>query len=183
LQPTERLESSVSITAMSQALPVHQVLQVQVQVRQVLQAHQVLQSYNLCPRPMYPISLRHRHHLHHLRPHLHLHLPHLHLPHLRPHQVLQSWNLRPHPICLRHRHHLHPLRPHLRLPHLHPHRPLHHLHQASTTTHHCRSPLGRTQAQVQALECRNGALHRARLPSTWNGRQLLLQPLNLPPLR
>jgi len=183
LQPTERLESSVSITAMSQALPVHQVLQAQVQVLQVLQAHQVLQSYNLCPRPMYPISLRHRHHLHHLRHHLRLPHLHLHLPHLRPHQVLQSCNLRPHPIILRHRHHLHPLRPHLRLPHLHPHRLLHHLHQASTTTHHCRSPLGQTQAQVQALECRNGALHRARLPSTWNGRHLLLQPLNLPPLR
>merc|ERR1712105_22091 len=38
-----------------------------------------------------------------------------------------------------------------------------------------------TQAQVHARECRNGALHRAQLPSTWNGPRLLLLLLNLHP--
>merc|ERR1719186_1849719 len=87
------------------------------------------------------------------------------------------------PIFLLHHHHLLHPRPPLHLLHLHrPHRPLHHLHEASTTTHHCRSPSDRTQARAQAQECRNGAPHRAQLPSIWNGPLLLLQLLNRPPL-
>merc|ERR1712055_590172 len=90
------------------------------------------------------------------------------------------------PIFLLHHHHLLHPRPPLHLLHLHrPHRPpppLHHLHEASTTTHHCRSPSGRTQARAQAQECRNGARHRAQLPSIWNGPLLLLRLPNRPPL-
>merc|ERR1719219_1510326 len=155
---------------MFQAPPVHQVRQAQAQapVHQVL--HQVHQNCNLCLRPMYPIFLLHHHHL---PPHLH-HLPHLRLPHLLPHlrrvHPRSSSPVRPTP----------PPAPPL---HLHrPHHPLHHLQKASTTMHHCRSPLGRTQAQVRAQECRSGARPKARRHSIWNGPVLLLQLLNLLPL-
>merc|ERR1719342_273582 len=111
----------------------------------------------------------HFHHPHH-RPHLpHLPHPRLLLPHLRQVHLRSSSPVRLTPLPA----------PRLHL-HLH-HPPLHHLHEASTTTHPCRSPLGRTQAQVQALECRSGARHKAQRHLTWNGPLLILQLLNLPP--
>merc|ERR1740131_440440 len=69
------------------------------------------------------------------------------------------------------------------LHHLHHH---HHLprprpHRASTTTRHYLSRSGRTRAQVQAQECRNGVHHKAQHHSIWNGPQLRLQHPNRPP--
>merc|ERR1719462_1064384 len=54
-------------------------------------------------------------------------------------------------------------------------------HRASTTTRHYLSRLGRTRAQVQAQECRNGAHHKAQHHSIWNGPQLRLRRPNRPP--